>query len=773
MAINQAIGGDQRNSTAIIAHFRKHWVTMAFSDSGDKKEILVFDSAPSLMVRRDILRLTRHFGWPDPVFCPSPRQQRDSEECGLFATAAVLFLREGSRPPASGTFSLHSLRPFFGLQLQTQAEREVQQQLFLAAVKDIFGIDSHPQEATPAPSRNQQSVAPLEDPISLPAQEYPLPVPEGGAARRQPMPTTAPSDATPPPAPVARKQCLAHRQQKNGGQQCCEYAADPKVDFCKLHLLMAHVGTGSCNATTKAGRPCPNKETAGLGKCPFHVDDNAFTKWLCDYLASLTSHPAPLQTVAPSPEITDALTHLEDPDFEDELGGLIAVPWKPEQINSQIEAAKRPFSRLPEEPFFGDLIKYVAQRGPCTHPLAELAWQQSTLLGHARSLRQLSLGITDQIARLPMTKGVLETLNRRRQNRHWRWSTMLRNMAELQGALAFLPVSRGLPAIELGPEWLAALKGAASQAKSERPRVPLAATPQDILGAIRSEPHRPTKLLTATSWLCCGRTGDCRQLAPADIKLESDGCMTVTFYRGKTIGKRGPYSLHTVWPPGWLDELGIDPKNTSNDWVASLHQSSVQKVLVALRRVKTSLENRSIRRGALQTLAQAGTSESVLLDFSGHTNVSTLRRYLGWGSIGEDKRQAMTTAATALAPPSGAGTQKLYSHDPYRMPVLPQVVPGREASPDDHPLDRMTSSGKNCMAPMRWLQYLGAEAPPTDELPGARHYPEEELPLHSKDVAASFDYKKCLALARSPELAAFATESFRWLHDPRKYEELL
>ena len=75
--------------------------------------------------------------------------------------------------------------------------------------------------------------------------------------------------------------------------------------------------------------------------------------------------------------------------------------------------------------------------------------------------------------------------------------------------------------------------------------------------------------------------------------------------------------------------LEVRPGTT--DWVTTLKHASVKDVLVALRRVDPSLENGSVRCGALQPLAHAGVDEETLLLFSGHATLAMLRRYLNWG----------------------------------------------------------------------------------------------------------------------------------------------
>jgi len=465
----------------------------------------------------------------------------------------------------------------------------------------------------------------------------------------------------------------------------------------------------------------------------------------------------------------DAIAEVVDPDFEDELLGAIVPPWPAAQPTGDIQP-------LPAAASFADLLRYIQQRGQTAHPLASMAWKRTTLLGHLRALR--TLATTDaSVRQMPMVSGILEHVDARRRTKKWCWSTTLRALAELAGALSNLPVSHGIPAIPLSEsaEWIAAIRGVAGRAKSERPRVPIGANADQIFAALQAEPRRHVKLLLALTWLCCGRTGDCRQLKPDDLILAEDGTLTVTFHRGKTISKRGPYSLHTRIPPSWLEELGISGQDVS--WASTLCKAEVQDVLVALRRVAPALENRSIRRGSLQALAIAGVPEETLLLFSGHTQIATLRRYLSWGSIGTHKKTAMTTAAAALAPQGGA-EHNVYQHNPYSLPAAP---PSYTYS---------TRSGRDAGSSERWIQFLGAEAPPLAALPLATPKGDPStLPLSSKPVAGTINIHTVSQLVGStapadpnlatwhaaidPELRTLTGGALRWLTSTAPYEHLL
>ena len=150
--INTAL--ENKNEVHFVAHFRHHWVTMRFfvrpsaddvNQPSDIRGIEVFDSAPSPMVSRDICRLCIAFDWPAPVFVPSPRQERGSDECGLFALAAVFLLRTGCSLPI-GTFVLRPLRSLLPDCVSPEAPTRTQAlDRFVATARAIYGIapDDH------------------------------------------------------------------------------------------------------------------------------------------------------------------------------------------------------------------------------------------------------------------------------------------------------------------------------------------------------------------------------------------------------------------------------------------------------------------------------------------------------------------------------------------------------------------------------------------------------------------------------------------------------
>ena len=77
-------------------------------------------------------------------------------------------------------------------------------------------------------------------------------------------------------------------------------------------------------------------------------------------------------------------------------------------------------------------------------------------------------------------------------------------------------------------------------------------------------------------------------------------------------------------------------------------EMSTSDVLKQLRRVDQQLECRSIRRGALQSMAVNGVAEDIIMMISGHTQRRTLHRYLAWGKDGLLCQRQMTEASKKM-----------------------------------------------------------------------------------------------------------------------------
>ena len=122
-------------------------------------------------------------------------------------------------------------------------------------------------------------------------------------------------------------------------------------------------------------------------------------------------------------------------------------------------------------------------------------------------------------------------------------------------------------------------------------------------------------------------TGCILQLKHEDIRIleATDGCVpiSVTFKRGKAVRLRGPYTVHTAVEQSLWTSI-LSP--LVSEGVGFLFQCASprarqtmgESLRQTLRSIDPSLEQRSIRRGALQHLSALGLDEAALLQFSGH-----------------------------------------------------------------------------------------------------------------------------------------------------------
>lgn len=135
------------------------------------------------------------------------------------------------------------------------------------------------------------------------------------------------------------------------------------------------------------------------------------------------------------------------------------------------------------------------------------------------------------------------------------------------------------------------------------------------------------------------RISDMIQLAVADVTPKEEHMM-ITVRRGKTMSVSTPYTLwmrRNNYPTEVIIETANAAKANNRLFLFSELNSEEERtrVLNVIRDMITSideeLELRSFRRGGLQNFAQKGFSLAKILQFSRHSDVPMLMRYLGWG----------------------------------------------------------------------------------------------------------------------------------------------
>ena len=270
----------------------------------------------------------------------------------------------------------------------------------------------------------------------------------------------------------------------------------------------------------------------------------------------------------------------------------------------------------------------------------------STQGAHRQNIRWLCRNLTEVFRVAPhmqLDTAILMSIEHAEQERHWVATSTMTRLASIQGALRLLPLYRlNVPSIEMKGciRWLQGLRGVAIRAVAHRPHQPRPATAVEAQQAWQ-QASLPVAVVIELAWLAAGRISDILQLKVGDVILQPTA-MVIAMRAGKTARKAG-FSISTSLPSAQL-----------TSWIQQHRQPgwlfggvSGEMVREALRAVNPALEQRSLRRGRLQQLAQAGMSDAQLLQLSRHATIQMLRRYLDMGVVSADNKRnaALITAA--------------------------------------------------------------------------------------------------------------------------------
>lgn len=315
--------------------------------------------------------------------------------------------------------------------------------------------------------------------------------------------------------------------------------------------------------------------------------------------------------------------------------------------------------RCEEGPFAavakGRFLSNIKLRDDHIRDLASRALAISTVKAHKRMLRFLK-GIPEKYWELNIDRAMEQYFLEMKSLKKWLPTTLVVKMATAHGALRLLPLyAEGeLPVMmKESVTWMQAMKAAAKMAKQQPPKQPTAATWAEVKEALDKEPILSVRMAVLTTWLACGRGGDVLLLKPADVEMTEKETpkgkvegMAISFWKGKTVKTRGSYTVFTQRPPEQHLETFLSYQKGMKEEGYLFKGVKGSQIKDALRRANPKLEQRSLRRGAIQTLAQTGLTDEELLHYSGHTNVSMLRRYLNFGKLsGEGAKLSAQAAA--------------------------------------------------------------------------------------------------------------------------------
>ena len=141
------------------------------------------------------------------------------------------------------------------------------------------------------------------------------------------------------------------------------------------------------------------------------------------------------------------------------------------------------------------------------------------------------------------------------------------------------------------------------------------------------------------------RLSDMALIRTQRISRVSHDTIGITIIEGKVIPSTGPYSLYLNCHFGvgllLLQFLQSKKATVMDDFL--FQDPSSFKNQAHLRLANIGLENRSVRRGGLQHMAAAGIPPQELLQFSRHTSIQMLMRYLGYLSLADSTQMTNLT----------------------------------------------------------------------------------------------------------------------------------
>ena len=302
------------------------------------------------------------------------------------------------------------------------------------------------------------------------------------------------------------------------------------------------------------------------------------------------------------------------------------------------------------------------------HPLADEGVKDTTREAHYRAIKAL-LRAPHRCRNWPIVRTILEVLETERKfgnrGRGKKWVTTNTWVGHYAGMMERLPqYTKGkLNPIHLSqdPEWRDASTTIARLARQTANIGLPAITKEEMRAAIDAAAHIPmVKAAMIIAWHCMARVGDVLLLQTAHVRVSPShtepALLTAFFCEGKVIsrGHVDPYHIHTYLPPDlaiWLQEY-IAGRTTKQLFPldTELQKAAlIRAIREHLRVVHPRLEVRAVRRGALQQFAATpGVTLNMVLQFSKHTDVRMLKRYLKYGGAKNEEISGVAPHMTEM-----------------------------------------------------------------------------------------------------------------------------
>eukprot|EP00796_Vickermania_ingenoplastis_P000936 gene936-biopygen777 len=285
---------------------------------------------------------------------------------------------------------------------------------------------------------------------------------------------------------------------------------------------------------------------------------------------------------------------------------------------------------------------YVYQDKP--YFLQPTAWRAKT-----SDTRKLHIRWINEIKSMPaeyldrdLPQAIMEYVRHIAVMRQWKWSTYAKNLSAIESALESLPLytnqKKGIFLKEC-PEWRDNLLGAQLKERESVAQPPEPLTIDMYDKARKALEHREpvAELYLTMLWMFAARPADVSRLRVRDVTIgqpHDSGTVPVqlTIREGKAAKFRGPYpvaSILTRQQASMLQQLMKE--RSASQRIFSEPAVIRSKTLAEVKKVCAEATLQSLRKGAVRHLAQQGVPEDQLMLMTGHTQINTLRKYLGYG----------------------------------------------------------------------------------------------------------------------------------------------
>eukprot|EP00796_Vickermania_ingenoplastis_P007808 gene7808-biopygen5237 len=285
---------------------------------------------------------------------------------------------------------------------------------------------------------------------------------------------------------------------------------------------------------------------------------------------------------------------------------------------------------------------YVYQEKP--YWVQPTAWRAKTI-----DTRKLHIRWLNEIKSMPaefldrdLPQAIMEYMRCIAVKRKWKWSTYAKNLSAVEAALENLPLytnqKQGIRLKDC-PEWRENLSGAQLKERESEadPPAPLTIDQYEKARKELAKINPEAELYLTMLWMFAARPADITRLRVRSIAFSEPDAnrnipTQITIREGKGAKFRGPYPVASVLLPQQATVLQHLMQDKLGSQLIFKNAAEVrEQTLRVVHKVCPDATLQSLRKGAVLHLANKGVPEDQLMRITGHTQVNTLRKYLGYG----------------------------------------------------------------------------------------------------------------------------------------------